>query len=114
MHQNLERKTSRGEHRNRNEGYGRGRNMNRPRERSFLRKFSGNRNKRSTSMSRSKSGSRACMNRDRIRCYKCREYDHFTKDCPTSREEREFEQLQQMLNLDDEQISLMLYNAISL
>ena len=53
--------------------------------------------------SRSRSGSRASTNRDRIRCYKCREYDHFTKDCPTSREERELEQLQQMLNLDDEQ-----------
>ena len=46
------------------------------------------------------------MKRDRIRCYRCREYDHFAKDCPTSREERELEQLQQMLNLDDEQISL--------
>ena len=43
---------------------------------------------------------------DRIRCYKCREYDHFTKDCPTSREERELEHLQQMLNIDDEQMSL--------
>ena len=38
-------------------------------------------------------------NRDRIRCYKCREYDHFVKDCPTSREEKEIEQFQQMLNL---------------
>ena len=46
------------------------------------------------------------MNRDRIRCYKCREYDHFTKDCPTSREERELEQLQQIPNLEDEQTSL--------
>ena len=46
------------------------------------------------------------MNRDRIRCYKCTEHDHFTKDCPTSREERELEQLQQMLNLEDEQTSL--------
>ena len=52
------------------------------------------------------SGSRASTNRDRIRCYKYREYDHFTKDCPTSREERELEQLQQMLNLEDEQTSL--------
>ena len=46
------------------------------------------------------------MNRERIRCYKCREYDHFMKDCPTSKEERELEQLQQMLNLKDEQTSL--------
>ena len=36
----------------------------------------------------------------------CKQYDHFAKDCPTSREERELEQLQQMLNLDDEQTSL--------
>ena len=28
------------------------------------------------------------------------------KDCPTSREEKEIEQLQQMLNLGDEQTSL--------
>ena len=28
------------------------------------------------------------------------------KDCPTSKEEREMEQLQQMLNLDEEQTSL--------
>ena len=46
------------------------------------------------------------MNRDRIRCYKCREYDHSTKDCPTSRKEKEIEQLQQMLDLEDEQTSL--------
>ena len=46
------------------------------------------------------------MKRDRIRYYKCREYDHFTKNCPTSREEKEIEQLQQMLNLEDEQTSL--------
>ena len=46
------------------------------------------------------------MNRDRIRCYKCREYDNFVKDCPTSREEKEIEKLQQMLNLGDEQTLL--------
>ena len=46
------------------------------------------------------------MNRDKIRCFKCREYDHFMKDCPTSMEEKEIEQLQQMLKLEDEQKSL--------
>ena len=61
---------------------------------------------KSTSNSRSMSGSRARTNRYRIRCYKCMEYDHFAKDCPTSREEKEIEQLQQMLNLGDEQTLL--------
>ena len=55
---------------------------------------------RSLSNSRSRSGSRASTNRDRIRCYKCREYDHFMRDCPNSREERDLEQLQQMLNME--------------
>ena len=54
------------------------------------------------------SGSRASTTRDRIRCYKCKEYDHFAKDCPTSREERELEQLLDILNLDDEQTSVKL------
>ena len=48
-------------------------------------------------------GSRASTNRNRIRCYNCREYDHFARDCPTSREKRDLEQLQQMLNLDEEE-----------
>ena len=48
------------------------------------------------------------MNRDSRRCYKCGEYDHFAKDCPTFRGERNLEQLQQMLNLDDEQTSIKL------
>ena len=43
----------------------------------------------SMSNSRLRSGSTASTNRDRIRCYKCREYNHFARDCPTSREERE-------------------------
>ena len=47
-------------------------------------------------------GSRANTNRDRIRCYKCREYDHFMRDCPNSREERDLEQLQQMLNMEEQ------------
>ena len=46
------------------------------------------------------------MNRDRIRCYKCREHDHFAYGCPTSNEEREIEQIQQIFNIDEEQTSL--------
>ena len=46
------------------------------------------------------------MNRDRIRCYKCREYDHFAKDCPTSKIEKEAEQIQEMYNMDKEQTAL--------
>ena len=53
------------------------------------------------------SGFRASTNRYRIRCYKCRGYDHFIRDCPTSREEREIEQLQQMLNLEENQTYLL-------
>ena len=45
------------------------------------------------------------MNRDRLKCYKQGEYDHFMRDCPTSGEEKEIEQLQQMLNLGNEQTS---------
>ena len=95
----------RGENRNnyRNKGYDRSRN--RSRERSFSRNFSSNRNM-STSNSRSRSGLRASMNRDRKRYYKCREYDHFAKYCPTCREDKEIEQLQQMLNLEDEKTAL--------
>ena len=48
-------------------------------------------------------GSRAITNRERIRCYNCREYDHFARDCHNSREERDLEQLQQMLNMEVEE-----------
>ena len=37
---------------------------------------------RSESRSRSRSSCRVSTNRDRIRCHKCREYDHFASDCP--------------------------------
>ena len=49
----------------------------------------------------SRSESRASTNRDRIRCYNCREYNHFARDCPASGEERDLDQLQQMLNLEE-------------
>ena len=80
-----------------NDSYDRSRN--RSREWSFSRNYDNNRTR-----SMSQSRSRASMNRDRICCYKYREYDHFTRNCPTSREEKEIEQLQQMLNLGNEQL----------
>ena len=96
------RQNSRGEYRinsYRNDCYNRGRN--RSREGSFSGNYGGNRT-RIMSSSRSRSGSRASTNRDKIRCYNCREYDHFARDCPTSREERDVDQLQQMLNLEEQ------------
>ena len=77
LNQNFRRQNNRCGYRGnyRNENYERGRS------RSTERSYSGNirRNDRSSSNSRSRSGSRVSTNRDRIRCYKCREYDHFTK-----------------------------------
>ena len=62
---------NRGEYRdNRCIEYNRGRN--RSRERTFSRNYGNNRD-RSSSNSRSRSGSQASTNRDRIRCYHCRE-----------------------------------------
>ena len=75
---------------------------NRSRERIFTRNYNSSRDK-SPSNSRSGSDSRANTNRDRISCYNCREYDHFMRDCPNSREERELERLQQILDMDAEE-----------
>ena len=33
---------------------------------------------------RSRSNSRVTTNRDRIRCFRCREYDHFASECPNA------------------------------
>ena len=86
----------------RNERYGNNnRDRNRSRERTITRSY-GNGRDRSSSNDRSRSGSRASTNRDRIRCYACREYDHFARDCPNSREERDLEQLQHMLNMEEQ------------
>ena len=79
------------------------RNRDRSRGRSFSRNYNDESRNRSTSSGRSRSGSKASTNRDRIQRYKCREYDNFTRNCPTSKEEREIQQLQQILNLGDEQ-----------
>ena len=75
------------------------RNRYRSRERTFVGNY---RRDRSSSNNRSRSRSRASTNRDRIRCYMCREYDHFARDCPSTREERNLEQLQHMLNIEEQ------------
>ena len=86
----------------RNERYGNNnRDRNRSRERTITRNY-GNGRDRSSSNDRSRSGSRSSTNRDRIRCYACREYDHFVRDCLNSREERDLEQLQHMLNMEEQ------------
>ena len=73
----------------------------RSRERTLTRSYGNNRD-RSSSNNRSRSGSRSSTNRDRIRCYACRGYDHFARDCPNSREEINLEQLQHMLNMEEQ------------
>ena len=86
----------------RNEGYSsNNRDRSRSRERILTRNYSNCRD-RSSSTNRSRSKSRASTNRDRIRCYACREYDHFVRDFPNSREERNLEQLQHMLNMEEQ------------
>ena len=85
----------------RNERYGNNnRDRNRSRERTIKRSY-GNGRDRSSSNDRSRSGLRASTNSDRIRCYAYR-YDHFVRDCPNSREERDLEQLQHMLNMEEQ------------
>ena len=74
----------------RNERYGNNnRDRNRSRERTITGSYGNGRDK-SSSNDRSRSGSRASTNRDRTRCYVCREYDHFVRDCPNSRRRERF------------------------
>ena len=37
---------------------------------------------RENSRTRSRSSSHVSTNRDRFRCYRCSEYDHFARECP--------------------------------
>ena len=92
------RQDSRERYRNKRYGNHNNRNRNRSGERTFVGNY---RRDRSSSNDRSRSGSRASTNRDRIRYYIYREYNHFARDCPNSREERDLEQLQHMLNMEE-------------
>ena len=85
-----------------NERYGNNnRDRNRSKGKETLTRSYGNGRDRSSSNDKSRSGSKASINRERIRCYACREYDHFVRDCPNSREERYLEQLRHVLNMED-------------
>ena len=52
-------------------------------------------------------------NRDRIRCFKCKEYDSFAKDCPniSETENDQSEQIQQILNLEEDKTALKVFAA---
>ena len=60
--------------RNRNENYDNNHTRGRSRDR----------NNRRREESRSRSNSRVSTNYDHVRCYQCREYDHFVSDCPNT------------------------------
>ena len=66
----------------RRNGY-RGQDYHRNRSRSLDRQVRGRRNDSSESNGRSRPGSRASTNGDRIRCFECRDYDHFARVHPT-------------------------------
>ena len=72
--------------------------MSRSRQRQYSGNFRWNDRSR---RSRSRSGLR-----DRIICFKCREYDHFVRDYPNSQTEKDLEQIQQMYNLDEDQTAI--------
>ena len=72
---------NRSQSRNRNENYDNDHTRGRSRDR----------NHRRREVSRSRSNSRVSTNHDRVRCYQCREYDHFASECtntPTDEEDR--------------------------
>ena len=90
---------------NRRHSY-RSQSYDRNRSRPHGRQNTDRRDNRSASNSRLRSGSKASTNRDRIRCFECRECNHFARECPTRRASREVEQIQQMFNMDEDQIIL--------
>ena len=61
----------------------RGQDYNRNRSKSLDRQDMSRQRDRSVSNGRYRSGSRASMKRHRIRCFECREYDHFVRECLT-------------------------------
>ena len=74
--------------------------------RSYERQNRDRKDDRNIGNSRLRSGSRVSTNRDRIRCFECREYNHFMRHCPKTQANREVGQIQQMFNMDEDQTIL--------
>ena len=68
---------NRSQSRNRNENYNNDYMRGRSRDRHDNRPIQPRREE-----SRSRSNSRVSTNHDRVRCYRCQEYDHFASECP--------------------------------
>ena len=83
--QNFSRNNSRDRSRNFNRNYGSDSSRSTERRLSPRRHNNNNNrqnmNSRFRSRSRSRSNSRIRTNRDRVRCYRCREYDHYANEC---------------------------------
>ena len=62
--------------------YGRNDSGSREGGRTWRQSRSRERGRRARPPSSSRSSSRTSMNRDRVQCFKCREYDHFVNECP--------------------------------
>ena len=75
--------------------------------------YSSNFRRNERSSGKSRSGSRVGTNRDRIRCVRCREYDHFAKDRRniSDTEKGQSEQIQQMLHLEEDKTALKVITA---
>ena len=80
-------------------------NQSRNRERQRSRTTSTERDTRS----RSRSSSQVSTNRDRLRCYRCNEYDHFARECPNVMSDEEKIESLQML-LPEEQAMVLNYS----
>ena len=68
--------------RNRNDDHTRGRSRDRNNSR-FV--------PRGREESRSQSTSRVSTNHDKVRCYRCQEYDHFVSECPNTPTDKEID-----------------------
>ena len=64
-----------------------------------------NSNDRENSRTRSRLSSQVSTNRDRLRCYRCSEYDHFARECPNALTDESSDEVEgatlQMLTQDE-------------